>query len=96
MTVVDSAVPNNVKVSPSFTNCIIVGFIIGFALSSAIIIIIDSLDDTIHDDDYIANQYDCPLLGKVQNLNITGSKSYKYNYNYYYGRSGSQSSSDKR
>ncbi|MBO4468505.1 MAG: hypothetical protein J5766_04320 [Clostridia bacterium] len=90
---VDDAVPNYVKVSPSFSKYLLVGFLIGFIMSSVVIIIMDSLDDTIHDDDYIANQYDCPLLGKVQNLNVTGSKSYKYNYNYYYGRSSSSKSS---
>ena len=89
MEVVDSAVSNPSKVSPSFAKYSFVGFVIGFVLMAGIIIIMDSLDDTIHDDDYILNQYDCPVLGKVQNLNLSSSKSYKYNY--YYGRSASKS-----
>ena len=91
MVVVDKPIVNNQKVSPSLAKYSIIGFIIGFVLAVAVIIIMDSLDDTIHDDDYIANQYDYPLLGKVQNLNASDSKSYKYNY--YYGRSGSKSDS---
>ncbi|MBR3300644.1 MAG: hypothetical protein IKI68_04065 [Clostridia bacterium] len=94
MKVVDSAIINSGKVSPSFAQYTILGFIIGFVLSVGTIIVIDSLDDTIHDDDYIVNRYNCPLLGKVQNLNASGSKSYKYNYNYYYGRSTSSSDAD--
>lgn len=94
MKVVDSAIVNGAKVSPSLTKYAFIGFAIGFILAAGVIIVIDSLDDTIHDDDYIVNRYNCPLLGKVQNLNVSGSKSYKYNYNYYYGHSASSSDAD--
>ena len=91
MEVVDRPIVNSNKVSPSFTKYALFGFLIGFFLTVGIIIVIDALDDTIHDDDYITTQYDCPLLGKVQNLNLNSSKAYKYNY--YYGRSTSKSGS---
>lgn len=94
MEVVDSAVSNKAKVSPNFTKYAFAGFALGFIMMIGIIIIIDSLDDTIHDDDYILNQYGCPVLGKVQNLNLSSSKSYKYNY--YYGRSSSKSDSGSK
>ncbi len=88
MVVVDKPIVNRQKVSPSFIKYTVIGFILGLVLSALVIIITDSLDDTIHDDDYISNLYGYPLLGKVQNLNSSDSKSYKYNY--YYGRSASK------
>jgi hypothetical protein len=38
------------------------------------------MDDTIHDEDYVLQNYDCPILAKVPNLLNSGSKHYGYYY----------------
>lgn len=83
MEVVDSAVPNLSKVAPSITKYTAVGMILGVLLMVAILAILAIMDDTIHDEDYILQNYNCPVLAKVPNLLHSGGKNYS-NYNYYY------------
>lgn len=83
MKVVDSAIVNPNKVSPSITNYTAVGFLLGVVLAVAVIVIMAMLDDTIHDEDYILRTYDYPILAKVPNLMNAGSGGYKYKYSYY-------------
>jgi len=78
MEVVDSAIPNLNKVSPSITKFTMVGFILGVFASIFVIAIVTMLDDTIHDEEYILQTYDYPILAKVPNLLDTGSKKYAY------------------
>ncbi len=78
MEVVDSAIPNLNKVSPSITKFTAVGFILGVFISVVIIAIVTMLDDTIHDEEYILQTYDYPILAKVPNLLDSGSKKYAY------------------
>lgn len=80
--VVDKAVADVQKVSPSITRWTIVGFMIGFIISCVIIIVITMMDDAIHDEDYLINNYEAPILAKVPNLLIKGEKEYKH-YSYY-------------
>ena len=51
---------------------------LGVVLSTLVLVIAALLDDTIHDEEYILNNYDYPILGKVPNLLNTGSKAYGY------------------
>jgi len=44
------------------------------------------MDDTIHDEDYIIKNYDCPMLAKIPDLTQVSSKKYGY-YRRYYGPS---------
>ena len=83
MEVVDSAVPNLSKVAPSITKYTAVGMILGVLFMVAVLSILAILDDTIHDEDYILQNYDIPVLAKVPNLMHSGGKKYS-NYNYYY------------
>ena len=78
MEVVDSAVPNLSKVSPSLTRYTAVGFLIGVFLSLVLLSIYILLDDKIYDEEYILEKYDYPILGKVPNLLNTNNKSYSY------------------
>ncbi len=79
--VVDYAVANINKVSPNITQWAMRGFIVGFVLSCVILIVIDLLDDTIHDEDYIIHNYEAPILAKVPNLLNKSKKEYgKYSY----------------
>lgn len=80
MEVVDSAIPNLGKVSPSVTLYTAVGLIIGIVIPVGVIVLFAMLDDTIHDEDYILNAYDYPILGKIPDLLYSGGKSYGYYY----------------
>jgi len=92
MEVVDSAIPELEKVAPSITKYTAVGLILGLLLSVMILIIVALLDDTIHDEDYILNNYDYPILGKVPDLLGTGNKK----YGYYYSQGQRRKSSGRR
>ena len=83
MEVVDSAVPNLNKVSPSITTYTLVAFLLGVFVVAIILAVIAIMDDTIHDEDYILSTYNYPILGKVPDLLNSGSKPYK-SYAYYY------------
>lgn len=76
--VVDSAVPDTQKVAPSITMYTIIGFLIGFVISVAILAVVAIMDNTIHDEDYIIQNYDFPILAKVPDLLDSGAKKYGY------------------
>ncbi len=78
MQVVDSAVPDLQKVSPSITNYTAIGLILGMILSTVIVTISAIRDDTIHDEEYIIQNYDYPILAKVPDLMSADSKPYGY------------------
>ena len=80
MEVVDSAIPEFKKVSPSITKNTAIGLILGVLLAVAVLVILALRDDTIHDEDYVLQNYDCPILAKVPNLLNSGSKHYGYYY----------------
>lgn len=78
MEVVDVAVPNLSKVSPSITNYTIVGLLIGIILAVLVLTVLVIVDNTIHDEDYIIQVYEYPILAKVPDL--LDSEAAKFNY----------------
>ena len=82
MEVVDSAVPNLQKVEPSITKYTAIGFILGVLVSIVAVLISAMLDDTIHDEEYVLQTYDYPILAKVPDLLDASSTQYSR----YYGR----------
>ncbi len=80
MEVVDSAIPELEKVAPSITKYTAIGLMLGIFLSIVVIIVMALLDGTVHDEDYILNNYEYPILGKVPDLLNTGGKKYNYYY----------------
>ena len=78
MEVVDSAVVSNQKVSPSITNYTTIAMVLGIIAATLIIALFAIMDDTIHDEEYILNNYNYPILAKVPNLLSTNSDNYKY------------------
>lgn len=74
MEVVDSAIAVNKKVAPNITQYTAVGFILGMLLAVILLVILALLDNTIHDDEYILNNYGYPILAKVPDLVNTGTK----------------------
>lgn len=80
MEVVDSAVPNLQKVAPSVTKYTAVGLLLGTILSTLVLAIIAMMDDRIHDEDYIIETYEYPILAKIPDLVNTDGKKYSYYY----------------
>ena len=80
MEVVDSAVPDLAKVAPSITKYTAIGMLLGLIVSAGVVIVFALMDDTIHDEEYVLQTYDYPILGKVPNLVSNGGKS---TYTYY-------------
>ena len=81
--IVDYAVKPSVKASPSITKNTAIGLIIGLALMSLIVVLLDLFDDVIRDEDYLAQNFDIPILASIPNLGGPGSKRYgKYGYGY--------------
>ena len=80
MEVVDSAIPELQKVAPSITKYTAVALILGVLLSVGVLVVFALLDDTIHDEDYVLQNYDCPILAKVPNLLDSGNRRYGYYY----------------
>lgn len=78
MEVVDSAVPDLAKVSPSITKYTAVGFMLGIFISVLALVIAALLDDTIHDEEYILKTYDYPILAKIPDLMSNDNKQYSY------------------
>jgi len=63
-----------------------IGLLVGFVLSCAVIILIDLLDTTIRDEDYLYQRYGIPVLAVVPDATETHKSS--YGYSHYYGRNG--------
>lgn len=82
MEVVDSAIPVFTKVSPNITQYTAVGLILGVLVSIIVLAIAAMMDDRIHDEEYVLQTYDYPILAKVPDLLNTNSKSYSY-YKHY-------------
>lgn len=78
MAVVDSGVPDLNKVSPSVTKYTAGGLLIGVMLAVLVIAVKVIMDDTIHDEEYILQNYSYPILAKVPNLLDSGAKQYGY------------------
>ncbi len=80
MEVVDSGVVNEQKVYPSITKYTAVGLILGVVIAVAFLTVLAIMDDTIHDEEFILQNYDYPILAKVPDLVNSGSKPYGYYY----------------
>ena len=90
--VVDYAVVNAAKVSPSIKKYTAIGLLVGGLLACAVIVLQDIFDDTIRDDSYLLTTYeDIPTLAVIPNLlsDKTGQyyyNNYAYKYGGYYGK----------
>ncbi len=80
MEVVDSAIPMLQKVFPSITKYTAVAMLLGVFVSALVIAILAMLDDTIHDEDYVIQTYDYPILAKIPDLLGQSSRTYGYYY----------------
>jgi capsular polysaccharide biosynthesis protein len=84
MEVVDSAIAVKEKVAPSITGFTAIGFVLGTALSCMFMVVLALIDNTVHDEEYIINTYNYPILAKIPDLLETPTKRYGYYHRYYY------------
>lgn len=89
--VVDYAETPQSRVSPNYIQYAMIGLLVGMVLCAGVILLIAYFDDEIHNEDYLLNAYDYPVLASIPDL--TSKSSGKYGY--YYG-SGSYGKSAKR
>ena len=89
--VVDYAETPQSRVSPNYIHYAMIGLLAGIALCAGVILLIAYLDDEIHNEDYLLNAYNYPVLASIPDL--TSKSAGKYGY--YYG-SGSYGRSAKR
>jgi capsular polysaccharide biosynthesis protein len=80
MEVVDAGTVNLKKVSPSITGFTAIGMLAGIVLSVLVLVLLELLDDTIRDEEYILQNYDYPILAKIPDLLSSDSKPYEYYY----------------
>ena len=92
--IVESAVPNYSKVAPNITRYTIIGFFIGVVIAAAVLVITAMMDDTIHDEEYVIQIYECPILAKVPDLLDSGNKRRRYGY-YYQAKNKPQTDSEE-
>lgn len=85
MRVVDRPIVNTNPVSPSVMKNTVIGVFVGFVLACGIIFVLMLLDDVIHNEDYIVQTYNLPILAKVPDLTGTGHSG-KYSYRSHYGK----------
>lgn len=84
MEVVDSAIAVTEKVAPSIVGYTAIGLVLGALLSTVFVIVLAILDNTVHDEEYVLNTYDYPVLAKIPDLLETPTKKYGYYQRYYY------------
>ena len=77
---VDHAVLPTQRSSPSYTKYAMIGLVLGFVLSCGVIIVIDLMDTTIRDEEYLTQRYNLPVLAVVPDAYETRKGSYSYYY----------------
>lgn len=80
MQVVNSATVSDKKVSPSISKYTAIGMLIGLVAAAGVLIVIDLLDDTVRSEEYIIQNFNCPVLAKIPDFATAGSGSHGYYY----------------
>lgn len=76
--IVDYAVEPAKKDSPSISRNTLLGVLLGIMLSSGVIVVLELLDEQIHDSDYLIQTYDIPVLAVIPDLLSTKSSNDYY------------------
>lgn len=85
MRLIDSAIPNYTRIGSTVTRDTFLGLLVGMVLMSALLIVLDMLNDVIRDESYILQTYDVPILARVPDL--AGDNAGRYGYRKYgYGK----------
>jgi len=87
--IVDYAVVPGARKSPSISKYTMIGIMLGLLLSAGVIIIIELLDDQIHSEDYLIQNYgNIPLLTVIPDMLDSKSTGYYYYNRYGYRKHG--------
>ena len=78
--IVDTAVLPTQRSSPSYTKYAMIGMLLGFVLSCGVIIVLDLLDNTVREENYLIGKYQYPILAAVPDIHNKKAKEYG---NYY-------------
>lgn len=76
--IVDYAVEPAEKASPSLTKNTLIGAVLGFVLACGVVVVLELMDEQIHDSDYLTETYDIPVLAVIPDLLSTKSKNDYY------------------
>ncbi len=76
--VVDYAVTPHTRVSPNYMKYAAVGLLFGIVMASGAVLLISFFDDVIHDEDYLLQNYDAPVLATIPDLLAKTPKKYGY------------------
>lgn len=83
--IVDTAVLPTGRVSPSYSRYAMMGMLVGFVASCGVIIVLDLLNNTLRDEDYLIEKYQLPVLAAVPDMNNTKKNgAYSHYYSSYY------------
>lgn len=66
--IVDYAVIPSEKDSPSLTMNTLIGAVLGFVLACGVVVVMELMDEQIHDSDYLIQTYDIPVLAVIPDL----------------------------
>lgn len=76
--IVDYAVLASSPSSPNYTQNTLLGFVLGFAICAAIIVLREMFDITIRSEEDISNSTDKPILASIPDMNATAKGAYYY------------------
>lgn len=76
--IVDYAVEPAKKASPSISRNTMLGVLLGMVLSCGVIVVLELLDEQIHDSDYLIQTYEIPVLAVIPDLLSTKSSNDYY------------------
>ena len=65
MRVVDRAIVNTTRVSPSITKNVIQAIIIGVLLAAVFVAVMTLIDDTVRSEDFLSDNFDIPVLARI-------------------------------
>lgn len=75
--IVDYAVVPAEKNSPSILKNTMIGAILGFVLACGVVVVMELMDEQIHDSDYLSQTYELPVLAVIPDL-LSGNGNNEY------------------
>ena len=75
--IVDYAVVPAEKDSPSILKNTMIGAILGFVLACGVVVVMELMDEQIHDSDYLSQTYELPVLAVIPDL-LSGNGNNEY------------------